>query len=50
MRGLAECLEGSVEGGTVEATGVFEKGTIVGTPFMRQAYELGKSCHRGAIG
>ena len=46
MRGLAECLEGSVEGGTVEATGVFEKGTIVDTPFMRQAYEMGKGCHR----
>ena len=46
MRGLAECLEGSVEGGTVEATGVFEKGTVVGTPFMQQAYEMGKGCRR----
>lgn len=37
FRGFAKCLEGSVE------KGVYEKGSIKNTPYMKQAYEMGKS-------
>lgn len=43
MRGLAECLEGSVEKGVIYGKGVYEKGEIANHPAMRQAYEMGKS-------
>ena len=42
MRGLAECLEGSVERGVIYGKGVYEKGEIENHPAMREAYELGK--------
>lgn len=43
MRGLAECLEGSVEKGVVYGKGVYEKGEIAGHPAMQQAYKMGKT-------
>lgn len=42
MRGLAECLDGSVEKGVVYGKGVYEKGEIASHPAMQQAYEMGK--------
>lgn len=43
FRGLAVCLEGSKEMGVIFAKGVYERGEINGTPFMQQAYKMGKS-------
>ena len=43
MRGLAECLEGSVEKGVIYGKGVYEKGEIKNHPAMQQAYVMGKS-------
>ena len=43
FRGLAECLEGSVEKGVIYGKGVYEKGEILAHPAMQEAYEMGKS-------
>ncbi len=43
FRGLAECLEGSVEKGIIYGKGVYEKSEILNTPIMQEAYEMGKS-------
>ena len=43
FRGYADCVEGAVEKGAVVAGGVYEVGAVKKTPFMAQAYELGKS-------
>ena len=43
MRGLAECLEGSVEKGVIYGKGVYEKGEIKNHPAMQQAYVMSKS-------
>lgn len=43
MRGLAVCLEGSVEKGVIFGNGVYEKGEIENHPTMQQAYEMGKN-------
>lgn len=43
MRGLAKCLKGSVEKGYLFGGGVYEAGKIKDTPFMQQAYEMGKN-------
>ncbi len=42
MRGLAECLEGSIERGVIFGKGVYEKGEISNHQAMQQAYEMGK--------
>ncbi|MBQ8521338.1 MAG: flavodoxin family protein [Bacteroides sp.] len=42
MRGLAECLEGSVEKGVIYGKGAYEKGEILNHPAMQQAYEMGR--------
>ncbi len=42
MRGLAECLEGSVERGVICGKGVYERGAIEGHPAMAQAFEMGR--------
>ncbi len=44
FRGLAECLEGSVEKGVIYGKGVYQKGEIVDKVAMQEAYEMGKSC------
>lgn len=43
FRGYADCVEGAKEMGVIYGSGVYEKGKIIGTPAMVQAYEMGKS-------
>ncbi len=43
FRGLAACLEGSKEMGVIYAKGVYGPGEINSTPYIQQAYEMGKS-------
>lgn len=43
FRGYADCVEGAQEMGVVYGVGVYEKGTVVGTPAMREAYALGST-------
>lgn len=43
FRGYADCVEGAKEMGIIYGSGVYEKGEIIGTPVMAQAYEMGKS-------
>ncbi len=42
FRGLALCLDGSKEKGIIFGKGVYEKGEIKDTPYLKQAYEMGK--------
>ncbi len=42
FRGLAKCLEGSVEGGVIYGKGVYDAGEITGKPAMREAYAMGR--------
>ena len=42
LRGLALCLDGSVEGGVIYGKGVYEAGAIAGRPVMQEAYEMGR--------
>lgn len=44
MRGLAACLDGSVEGGVIEGKGVYEPGEIEGSDAMDEAYRMGLGC------
>ena len=43
FRGYADCVEGARECGVIYGTGVYEKGEILNSPAMEQAYETGKS-------
>lgn len=43
FRGYADCVEGAKEMGAIYGAGVYEKGEIVGTPAMEEAYRLGLS-------
>ena len=44
FRGFArDCVEDSHECGVIKATGVWEKGSVEGTPFPEQAYKMGLS-------
>lgn len=43
FRGYVECVEGAREMGVICGTGVYEKGKIVGTKAMTDAYEMGKT-------
>lgn len=43
FRGYADCVQGAKEMGVIYGNGVYEKGKIIGTPAMHQAYEMGKS-------
>lgn len=44
LRGFTEeCLPDQKERGILYATGVWQKGDIQGTPFIRQAYEMGRN-------
>lgn len=45
MRGLAACLEGSVEKGVIFGKGVYKKSEINQHPAMQEAYEMGKSVY-----
>lgn len=42
FRGYAACVEGAVEKGVLIGNGVYERGTIRNTPYMQQAYLMGK--------
>ena len=42
FRGFAACLEGSKEMEIIYGKGVYERGEIEQTPYVQQAYELGK--------
>lgn len=42
FRGFAACLEGSKEMGVIYGKGVYERGEIEQTPYLKQAYEMGK--------
>lgn len=46
FRGLVWCLPNSVERGYVLATSMGRKGAVVNTPYMQQAYELGKTINK----
>ena len=41
FRGYADCVEGAREMGVIRGTGVYEKGEILGSQAMREAYEMG---------
>ncbi len=43
LRGFMECCENSVEKGVVGGKGVYELGEVQGTPYLEQAYQMGKS-------
>lgn len=43
FRGFAACLENSKEMGIICAKGVYERGEIIGTSYIQQAYEMGKN-------
>ena len=42
FRGYADCVNGAKEMGVIYGTGVYERGKILNTPAMAQAYEMGK--------
>lgn len=42
FRGYADCVNGAKEKGVIYGTGVYEKGEIIKTDFMKDAYEMGK--------
>lgn len=44
LQGFLDCYEGSVLAGKICATGVYEKGAVRNTPFLKAAYEAGKNC------
>lgn len=42
FRGYADCVDGAKEMGVIYGMGVYEKGKILDTPAMKEAYEMGK--------
>lgn len=42
FRGLAKCLEGSIERGVIYGKGVYEAGEIESRPTMQEAYTMGR--------
>lgn len=43
LRGFAACCDGSTEGGMVKAHNLYPAGAVRETPFMQEAYDLGRS-------
>lgn len=43
LRGFTACLDGACEKGVIAATKVWQKGDIDNTPYIKEAYEMGKS-------
>ena len=43
FRGFLDCLEGAEEKGILYGAGVWEKSDVQNSPFLNQAYEMGKS-------
>lgn len=46
FRGLTWCLDGSVERGYVRAIAMGRKSAVIGTQYMQEAYELGKTINK----
>lgn len=42
FRGYADCIEGAKEMGVIYGMGTYEKGEVVDTPAIKQAFEMGK--------
>lgn len=42
FRGYADCVNGAKEMGVLYGTGVYEKGKVLNTPAMNEAYAMGK--------
>ena len=42
FRGFLDCLEGPQEKGTVYGIGAWKVGEIKDTPYMQEAYKMGK--------
>lgn len=42
FRGYADCVEGAKEMGIIYGMGAYEKGKILETPAIKEAYEMGK--------
>lgn len=43
LRGFLACCENSRECGIISAAGVYQKGEIIGTDYMEECYNMGKS-------
>lgn len=43
FRGYADCVEGAREKGIIYGVGAYERGEIIGTQAMKDAYEMGKN-------
>ncbi len=43
FHGLLDCLVGAVERGTIYASGVWQKGEVNNTVYVKEAYEMGKA-------
>lgn len=43
LRGLLDCLDDPQEKGVIAATGVWKRGAIEQTPFLQEAYEMGRN-------
>ena len=42
MRGFVDCCEGSYVEEEIAAHGLFEKGDVINTPYMTEAFEMGE--------
>ena len=47
VQGYMDCFDGARIAGTVLATGVYEQGAVKATPFMQEAFALGKKIVAG---
>ena len=43
FHGLLDCLNGGIERGTIYASGVWQKGDVKHTEYLKAAYEMGKN-------
>lgn len=43
FRGYADCVNGAREKGVIYGTGAYQKGEILGSPAMKEAYNAGKN-------
>lgn len=43
LRGYADCVQGAEEKGVIIGSGTYEPGSVLATPAMAQAYEMGKN-------
>lgn len=50
MHGMADCIPGSKEMGMICAKGIYQKDEILDTPYMQEAYEMGKNVDTPFLG